>query len=249
MKKQVLLEICADSVESAVAAERGGAHRIELCSDLIEGGITPSVGLLSTVREKIGIQLYMMVRPRGGDFSYSEEEYKAMERDIEAGKRHGTDGFVLGILHEDATVDLERTRRLVELAHPKHVTFHRAFDMTRDMDEALETVAQTGAVRVLTSGGEQKAEAGIAVLAHLVNSARKRIAIMACGGVNESNVQRVVSATGVDEVHASVRSQAPTPMRYRNENVTMGLIKGREYERRVVREESVRRLLSALQAV
>lgn len=246
MKNQVLLEICADSVESAVAAERGGARRIELCSDLVEGGITPSVGLLCTVRQRIRIDIYMMIRPRGGDFCYTEEEYEGMARDIEVGKQHGADGFVFGILHDDARIDEERTRRLVELARPKHVTFHRAFDMTRDLDHALETVIRTGAVRVLTSGGAQKAEAGISTLARLVSSAQSRIAIMACGGISESNVHHVISATGVNEVHASLRSQSPSPMRYRNENVTMGLIKGREYERRVVRDESVRRLMSAI---
>ena len=246
MNKHVLVEICADSVDSAIAAERGGAHRIELCSDLLEGGITPSLGLLATVRGKIHLPIYAMIRPRGGDFCYTAEEFQMMEQDIAVGKQYGADGFVFGVLHPDATVDLDRTRRLVEKSAPKTVTFHRAFDMTRDLDEALETVVETGAARLLTSGGEQKAECGIPALARLVASARGRISIMASGGIVDSNVQRIVRETGVTEIHSSLRAPSPSPMLYRNEKISMGLLKGHEYERRAVREESVRRLVNAI---
>src|ERR1051325_9212574 len=159
MQEKILLEICADSVESAVAAEKGGAHRVELCSDLLEGGVTPSSGLIATVRDRISIGLYVMIRPRGGDFCYSEDEFEAMEQDVLAAKQLGADGIVFGILTEQGSIDRQRTHDLVQLAHPLKATFHRAFDMTNDLGRALEDIATAGINRVLTSGGEQTVEA------------------------------------------------------------------------------------------
>ena len=245
MKNSVILEICADSVESAVAAQKGGAHRIELCSGLVEGGTTPSSGLLSMVRSKVSIPIIAMIRPRGGDFCYGREDFEAMERDVETAKGLGADGVVFGILQEDGQVDLERTRRLVEQARPLKVTFHRAFDMSRDLRESLEAMVAAGVDRVLTSGGEQRVEDGASQVRELRNLAAGRIAIMAGGGITESNAHRVIAATGVCELHARAAIPLASPMRHHNEKISMGAIKGREYQRVVVTEEKVRRLLEA----
>lgn len=245
MRDDIVLEICADSLDSAVAAEQGGAHRIELCASLLEGGTTPSFGLTSLVREKVSIAIYMMIRPRGGDFCYSSSEFEIMERDIATGRQLGVDGFVFGILREDGSVDVERTRRLVQAARPLKVTFHRAFDMTRDLMEAVESVVETGADRLLTSGGEQRAEDGLATIARVVEAAKERIIVMAGSGIQESNVRRMLHETGVREIHASARAQVDSPMLYRNDRIAMGGVRGREYDRRLVLQEMVRRLVEA----
>lgn len=241
----VILEICADSVESAIAAERGGAHRIELCSSLLEGGVTPSAGLISTVRSRVGIDLYVMIRPRGGDFCYTPAEFETMEQDALTAKQLGANGIVFGVLEEDGRVDTARTRHLVEVVRPLKVTFHRAFDMSRDLNKALEDVIAAGVDRVLTSGGEQKVEEGIASVQKLNKAANGRAIIMAGGGISESNVHRVLALSEVKEIHAALRAHVPSPMRHRNEKISMGLIKGHEYERVVVLQDKVRRLLEA----
>ncbi|HUK48573.1 MAG TPA: copper homeostasis protein CutC [Terriglobales bacterium] len=245
MNGPVIVEICADSVESALAAERGGAHRIELCSNLLEGGVTPSAGLISTLRSKLNIDLYVMIRPRGGDFCYSAEEFQTMEQDVLMAKKLGADGIVFGILQENGDVDLERTRCLIQMVRPLKATFHRAFDMSRDLAQALEDVIKAGAHRILTSGGEQKGLQGIPIIAELTRAADTRLAIMAGGGINEANVHRVIEETGVREIHASVRAHLPSPMQHRNEKISMGPAKGREYQRVMVLEEKVTRLLEA----
>ena len=242
MGEPVVLEICADSVDSATAAQAGGAQRVELCSNLLEGGVTPSAGLISTVRRKLTINMYVMIRPRGGDFCYTADEFETMKKDVLMAKQLGANGIVVGILREDGDVDIEKTRCLVEMARPLKTTFHRAFDMSRELSKSLEDVIETGADRVLTSGGEQKAEDGIRVIAKLVKNADQRISLMVGGGITRSNVHRILEATGVREIHASMRVHAPSPMRYRNERVSMGLAKGREYQRLMVLEEEVRRL-------
>jgi copper homeostasis protein len=245
MNEPVILEICADSVESAVAAQLGGASRVELCSDLFEGGVTPSAGLISTVRRKLDIDLYVMIRPRGGDFCYTAEELATMENDVHVAKQLGANGIVLGVLHEDGNVDVARTRSLIEMGRPLKTTFHRAFDMSRNLSQSLEDVIRAGADRVLTSGGEQKAEDGIDTIAQLVKAANQRISLMVGSGITRSNVRRVIEATGVREIHASMRVHVPSPMRHHNEKVSMGLGKGNEYQRAVVLQEEVRRLLDS----
>lgn len=246
MRKSVTLEVCADSVESALAAQRGGAHRIELCSGLVEGGTTPSSGLISTVRTRLSIPVYVMIRPRNGDFCYGQEDFETMEQDVLTAKQLGADGVVFGILTEDGRVDVERTRHLVELARPMRVTFHRAFDMSRDLSESLEPLIAAQVDRILTSGGEQRVEDGLATVRSLAARAAGRIAIMAGGGITEANAHHVLVSTGVSELHASAAASVASPMRHRNEKIAMGALKGREYLRPVVVEEKVRRLLEAV---
>jgi copper homeostasis protein len=246
MNEPVLVEICVESVASALAAQRGGAARVELCSDLLEGGVTPSAGLLQTVRTKISIGLQVIIRPRGGDFCYEEDEIEVMKQNIAACKRLGADGIVLGVLDADGNVDIGRTRQLVELARPLNVTFHRAFDMTADLSRALEDVCATGADRILTSGGEQKCSQGLETIAQLVASARGRIKIMACGGIRHDNAARIVAQTGVREIHAGPSSPVPSPMRYRNSRVSLGKAADGEYLRSQVLEEDVQKLCRAV---
>jgi copper homeostasis protein len=245
MNNSVLVEICVDSIESALAAERGGAHRVELCSNLLEGGVTPSAGLIETVRRKVRIGLHVIIRPRGGDFCYSADEFESMKRDVLTAKQFGADGVVFGFLKADGHVDTARTRSLVELARPLNTTFHRAFDMSADLDQALEDVIQAGINRVLTSGSEQNAEDGIATIARLVAVAKNRIAVMVGGGIRETNVRRILAETGAREIHANMGRSVPSPMLHRNHKISLGAIKGREYQRVVVLQERVRRLVEA----
>ena len=249
MIEPVLIEVCVDSVASSVAAERGGAQRIELCSDLLEGGITPSLGLLQAVRAEISLALHVMIRPRGGDFCYSDEEFEIMRRDIEIAKHAGADGVVLGILHRSGRVDVKRTRQLSELAAPMSVTFHRAFDMSADLQNSVEDVCHTGAQRLLTSGGEQDCLQGRDAIFSLVKSARGRIQIMAGGGITATNVAHIVQRTGVKQIHVGLGTAVQSPMLVRNARVSLGKAPGLEYHRAQVLEESVRELKRAIAQV
>jgi len=245
MSDTVLLEVCIDSMESALAAERGGARRVELCSNLMEGGVTPSAGLISNIRRKLSIDVHVMIRPRGGDFCYSAEEFETMEQDVLTARQLGANGVVFGILTNDGEVDVPRTRHLVQISRPLKATFHRAFDMSRDFGKSLADVIEAGADRVLTSGGEQRVEDGIPTIAKLVQAAGQRAAVMVGSGITESNVYRIIRESGAREIHASLRGRVASPMRYRNDKVSMGSAKGREYDRMIVVEDSVRRLLES----
>jgi len=239
MSDRILIEVCVDSVTSAAAAERGGAGRVELCSNLLEGGVTPSAGLIELSRARTSIGLQVMIRPRGGDFCYTPEEFETMGRDIMAAKKLGADGIVVGILDADGSVDTERTRELVELARPLSVTFHRAFDMSADLLRALECICATGADRLLTSGGEKTALQAVEQIARLVEAARGRIAIMACGGINHLNAASIIEQTGVREIHVGLRSPVASPMLHRNAELLMGTAAECEYQRFQVLEENV----------
>lgn len=246
MREQALIEVCIDSVASALAAERGGAQRVELCSDLLEGGITPSCGLLGVVRSSVSIDVYPIIRPRPGDFCYSEQEFETMCRDIEFARREGADGVVLGILKTDGHVDIERTRQLVELAQPLSVTFHRAFDMSADLFRSLEDVCETGAARVLTSGGEQECLHGIDTVARLVKTSRGRIKVMAGGRIGINNAATIIERTGVTELHVGLATPVTSPMFHRNPRLSLGKAPGSEHQRTQVLEDSVRKLKNAL---
>jgi len=238
----VLIEIAVDSVASAIAAERGGAARVELCANLLEGGVTPSAGMIAAVRAAISIGLQVMIRPRGGDFSYELDEIDVMARDIAMAKSLGADGVVLGVLTTSGRVDVERARRLVDLARPLEATFHRAFDMSADLLGSLEDICATGADRLLTSGGEANCVEGMETIAALSKAARGRIAIMAGGGIRPENAARIIAATGVREIHSGLSTTMESPVAYRNPRVSLGKAQGREYQRHQVTEESVRQL-------
>ena len=197
----MIVEACVDSVESALAAERGGAARLELCDALFDGGTTPSAGMIAACRERVSIPVFVIIRPRGGGFVYSDDELDVMRRDIVAARGLGADGVVIGALGTDGTVDVAQTRSLVDVAGDLAVTFHRAFDFTPAPGPALESLISAGVSRVLTSGGAPTAREGIPGIAALVRQAGDRLVVMAGGGVKEENVREIVDGTGVREVH------------------------------------------------
>jgi len=199
-----LLEISVESLEAAAAAERAGANRIELCEQLKVGGVTPRAELMRAVRERVSLPIFAMIRPRGGDFVYSEAEFAQMMRALEIAKACGMNGAVLGVLNKDGRIDVARSKELVEAADPLPVTFHRAFDETADVFASLEAVMKTGAARLLTSGGKANAAEGAAVLARLVEMAGGKIAILPGGGINPGNLERVVQETGAKEFHSGL---------------------------------------------
>jgi len=212
----MLLEICVFNTATAVAAEQAGADRIELCENYANGGTTPSYGYLKTVREKIGIPVFPMIRPRGGDYFHTQDEIDIIRKDILLCKELGFDGVVFGLLNQDGTIDQENTARLVEAAYPLDVTFHRAFDRCKNPLEALETLIQCGCTRVLTSGQYPKVTEGLALVKTLAEQSNDRIIIMPGSGLNSSNVQDIIDTTGVTEVHTSARIRVPSTTEFRN---------------------------------
>lgn len=200
-----LVEACVQSLGSAVAAERAGAHRIELCADLAVGGVTPSAGLLRATRARVAIPIHVLIRPRGGSFHYDEGDVAAMRYDIAEARRSGADGVVIGALTPEGRVDRVVTGLLVEAARPLAVTFHRAIDDTPDLDQAFRVLLELGVERVLTSGGVPTAESGIPALAGLVHRFGSEITILAGGRVRSANVRRIVAEARVTEVHLGPR--------------------------------------------
>ncbi len=197
----IIVEACVDSDASSLAAERGGARRLELCDALFDGGTTPSAGMIAACKAAVSIPVFVMIRPRGGGFVYSDAERDVMRRDVVVARELGADGIVIGGLCRDNTVDLDLVRMLVEAARRLPVTFHRAFDFTPDLAASLESLADHGVQRVLTSGGASTAADGVTALADLVRQAGSRLIVMAGGGIREENVRSVVSMSGVREVH------------------------------------------------
>lgn len=210
------LEICANSIHSALAAQNAGAQRVELCENLNEGGTTPSYGSILNTRKQLRIDLYVLIRPRGGDFLYTEEEFEIMKTDIEICKALKCEGVVLGILTKDGEVDVNRTQELVKLAFPMGVTFHRAFDRCKDPFKALESIIETGCERILTSGLKSSAIEATELLKQLVEKAGNRISIMPGAGINSSNILELKNITKAKEYHTSAKTWRPSLMDYQN---------------------------------
>ena len=227
------IEICLDSVASARAAEAGGADRLELCDNLFEGGTTPSAGMIRAVRERASIGVQVIIRPRGGDFCYSEDEFAVMAIDIGVAKELGADGVVFGILNPDGTVDAERCARLRELASPMNATFHRAFDVTPDAAGALEEIIALGFDRILTSGQTSSVWEGIDLIGELVKSAGERIIIMPGGGLHEGNVARCMRQSAAREFHISVDRDLPGTATFRRDVPMGGALRLPEHTLRV----------------
>jgi len=246
----VLIEICVEGVDGAVAAERGGADRIELCASLLEGGITPSLGVVRAAARRVAIPLHVIVRPRGGDFLYSEAEFDSMLEDVATLRADGAAGVVVGCLTPDGAIDTARMAALVARARPLRVTCHRAFDMTADADAALEALIACGVDRVLTSGQRATAVEATATLRRLHQRAAGRIVVMGCGGLDASNIAAVRAATGLTELHFAAPRQEPSPMRYRNEGVGMGgTALEREYTLTVTDTDAIRTTIAAARSM
>ena len=205
----MILEICASNYQSAINAQNAGAHRIEICSELAIGGITPSYGLLKQVMETIEIPVFVLIRPRSGDFTYSEDEFEIIKRDIQLCKNLGCAGIVSGVLNVDNSTDTERTRELIELSRPLKFTFHRAFDWTPNPYDAMEQLIEMNVDRILTSGQESSAEKGIFVLQQLKKLANGRITILPAGGINLENIL-AFKGGGFEEIHCSATVTQPT---------------------------------------
>ncbi len=228
--KLPVIEVCAFSLESCLAAEKGGANRIELCGSMYEGGTTPSAGLIQVAKQRVSIEIHAMIRPRGGDFCYSDDEILIMQEDIRIAKELGCEGIVLGILQKDGRINITQTKVLVALAKPMQITFHRAIDMTPDYLEALEDIIETGCNRILTSGQKNTAIEGIENIKTLIKQANGRIEIMAGSGVNADNAQILIH-TSVDALHLTGKSVRDSEMVYRKEGIAMGgLAEVPEYE-------------------
>ena len=237
----ILVEACVDSVASARNAVAGGAERLELCDNLVEGGTTPSLGMMAAVRDVVRVPMFVLIRPRGGDFLYDADEVRIIRRDIAEARTLGADGVVIGALTQEGKVDTVVMKKLIEAARPMAVTFHRAFDLARHPYETLEVLVQLGAHRVLTSGQAPTALEGIPVLARLVQQAKDRIEILAGGGVTEDNAARIVKDTGVNEIHLRGSATEPSAMQFRRPGVYMGKsFEPDEYRRSDTSEQRIR---------
>lgn len=240
------LEIAAFNLESAIVAYQAGAHRIELCASPFGGGLTPSIGTMQIARQRINIPIFAMIRPREGDFCYTEDEFESMILDIESAKLAGMDGVVFGILNQDGSVDEQRTKLLVETASPMQITFHRAFDMAREFQEAMETIIRCGCHRILSSGGKQTAILGIQNLLSIKQKAEGRIEILPGSGINAENAKTFLKS-GFNEIHLSAKINVNGKMKFRKQEPILG---GQafipDYELQVPDSESIIKVLSEI---
>lgn len=243
----MLVEACVDAIDAALEAERGGAGRLELCGELLQGGVTPSAGLIGAVRERVKIPLFVLIRPRTGDFLYSADERDVMLRDIALTKSLGADGVVIGALTAGGDVDVETTRLLVDAALPMQVTFHRAFDFARDQDAAMDALIALGVNRVLTSGGASSALEGAGALKRLAERAGHAMTILAGGSITVANVADVVRLSGVREVHLRAAVRVESAMTHRRGGVTLARPQApSDYVRVVASADEVARVVRRL---
>lgn len=243
------LEIVVYNIESALKAQEGGADRIELCDNPGEGGTTPSYGVIEAVRQHVSMDVFVMIRPRGGDFHYSSYEFHCMKRDIDQCQKLSVDGVVLGILNADGTLDKKRCKELIDRARPLKVTCHRAFDMTRDPFEALEDCIELGFDRILTAGQQATAGKGVDLISQLIQKAKGRIVIMPGTGVNEDTVVEIVQKSRANEIHFSATTFRESAMQYLNPNIAgMGSDEGTEYKLRVVDPQRVKTMRQLAEA-
>ena len=222
MQNEKKIEICCYSLESAIKAEKSGADRVELCDNYSEGGTTPSFATIELAIEKLNIPVNVIVRPRGGDFLYTELEYEIIKKDILKIKEINANGIVIGFLKKDGNIDIERTKEIVNLALPMEITFHRAFDMCQNHLEALEQLKEIGITRILTSGGKNTAFEGIDLISELVKKANGEIIIMPGSGVNDKNLNELMQKTKAFEFHSSAKAFENSKMEYFNQNISMG---------------------------
>lgn len=246
--KDYQFEVCANSVESCIAAQAGGADRVELCAGIPEGGTTPSYGDILIAREVLQqTKLHIIVRPRGGDFLYSSTEQRIMLKDIENARRLGADGVVFGCLTAEGDVDIPLMEQLMKASQGMSVTFHRAFDVCRNLRKAIEDIIELGCNRILTSGQQPTAERGIPLLKELQQQASDRIILLAGCGVNEANIAHIARETGIREFHFSASENIESSMLYHNSAVSMGgTVHIDEYTHTVTTAERVKRTIGAL---
>jgi copper homeostasis protein len=241
----MIYEICVDSAAGVRAAKSAGANRVELCADLLEGGITPSRGMMRQARVTADIGLHVIVRPRGGDFLFDDDEFAIMRSDIETAKAEGADGVVIGLLTRAGEVDTVRTRELISLARPLSVTFHRAFDMIREPFDALGALIELGVDRVLTSGQEATVLEGLPMVAELVRRAESRIVVMPGGGITSRNVERIIATAKPKEIHFAALEPTASPMKFIRPHVFMGgELRPPEYDRHVTSAASIRAVMA-----
>ena len=244
------IEIVVYNIASALKAQEGGADRVELCDNPGDGGTTPSYGTIELVRQNVSLDVYVMIRPRGGDFYYSSYEFHAMKRDISQCQKLSVDGFVFGILNPDGTIDKKRCKELITKVRPLKVTCHRAFDMTRDPFEALEDCIEVGFDRILTSGQQAQAAKGAKLIGELIKKANGRIAIMPGSGVNEDTVTEIIATSGAKEIHFAAAAFGESEMIFRNPQIAgMGSDEGSEFKLRIVDPKRIRKIRELAEAV
>lgn len=247
--RNYILECCVDSVESAIEAKRGGANRIELCSGLVIGGLSPSKALFETIREKVDIRIHTLLRPRFGDFCYTDYEHKILKKEVRMFRELGADGIVIGALRPNGSLHIEQMKELLEEAGEMSVTLHRAFDMCKDPFQTLEEAKKLGIHTILTSGQKNSCVEGVGMLAKLVEKSEGKIEILIAGGVDGNVIPKLYKETGSHAYHMSGKITLDSKMEYRKEDVSMGVASMSEYEIWQTSEERVRAAREILESL